>query len=61
MRRFEKDRDDDMNIPYIHIGNGRSAAKVVSDNNTVQRLEIVRSYPRYDEKSPRMPVLDLKN
>lgn len=40
MRRFEKDRDD-----YMNIGNGQSAAKIVSDNNKVQRLEIVRSYP----------------
>jgi hypothetical protein len=60
MRRFEKDMDDYYDIRYIHIGNGQSAAKIVSDNNTVQRLEKVRYFNNY-QKSPRMPVLDLKN
>ena len=53
-----------INDSYILIYeefNGQSAAKIVSDNNTVQRLDKVRSYPRYDQKYPRMPVLDLKN
>lgn len=34
-----------LDIIFI-LGNGRSAAKIVSDNNTVQRLDKVRSYPR---------------